>query len=76
MYREIRKRGLALPLTGLTIGLAEPSLGAGLVQVIPKVKTAGNPAGRPAFAAADRPAGENLGERGRRLRLSDRRSGP
>ena len=62
MYREIRKHGLALPLTGFMISLAEESLGARLVQVIPKVKAAGNPAGEPAFAAADRPSGEDLGE--------------
>jgi hypothetical protein len=64
MTSQIREHGLTLPLTLLVVGFAEKGFGARFVKVFAEVKTAGNPAGEPPLAAADRPSRDDLGKGG------------
>lgn len=53
MNREIPEYRFTLALPGLVIGLTQKDLGAGLVQVLAKIKAAREPTREPTLAAAD-----------------------
>src|ERR1700691_632778 len=60
--RQIGKHGLALTLALLGVGLAEKHFRTRLVQIVAEIKAALHTAGKPALAAADRPARNDLRE--------------